>query len=1238
LVSHTITSSIVGANGSITPLGATQVVDGNSQTFTVTPTAGYHISDIKIDSVSLTGALADTYTFTNVKADHTIVITFAANDICLWDGGGADDNWSTAANWSNDTLPSISCDVVFDSTSSKNSVINASFANHIRSFTVNIGYLGTIFADTNLADDGNFNLNAGTFFASNSTISIGGSLSLSASSAATFNKGTSTINFDPTTAGKTIRTSGQQLGNLIFNGIDTIPAGMIIGTSQASTTGLIGNHTLKAGWTLQDSLSATALTAKTGALVDNGNAVTIAGNISIADKVGILASTGLWTQSASGNIANTAACNTFGSLTIAGAGVATTLTDGVRVGWGGGLGALTMGPGTLYGNSMSIVDYFSARVGGGVTVNNVIVGSKLAGFTLYPMGSASSQKAITLPNNFASTIQIQKQYYTVFTATGDFNFGNANLYINNDSDNLSTGSVDMGPYSLTCNNLTIGSTFGSAQFPSYYRIAGALKLGTGTINVGGNLTYGNALNFSNKLDLGSGTLNVVGNLDLNYITLVQGTSTVDLVGTGTISVTNSNNQSFYNLRCAHSGKTTRIISPAIRVLNILSTYSGGTLADKIVYLDKSDGDPFIDTGATLSNSTFLYVSSHSISVSGHNFAAVAYRSYYNDVVYTLTSNLSATNGVAIYSNTQDKAATLNAGTSNISTTNLRLGNAYDPNVLSYTGAIDFGSGNHVLTGTLMRDPLSTSTDFAINFNKSTVSIGGGADFSNITVTPGTSTVILNGAGGTTQTISGSATFNNLYASATSARAIRFAAGSTQTVLGTWTATGAPNQLLTLGLKAGDTGVWKINPTLWNVDYVNVSNSTNLASAKIDPTHSIDGGGNTNWFEGVIPRIIPTEPVSETISGTVAKIVSSTVQSIVGVATAVADVVKNTYEIVAQSIVGQAVVAVASAITNMLSKIGLTPEVASRVAAATAAIVTVVTAAIAPIAATGSLMNLGEIAHSIWQPIANLVTGKRRRNWGRVIEDGTGVPIPNTKINLVKVYRESPVVMYESQKVVASTYTDKNGKYGFIAEPGKYKLEIIKDNYEVVDTNSFLDFYHTNTLFEVKDYKQGLVIKDIAVSTGSENLLKMFKVTHLMQIIGKILAYASFGFLIFGTISIIPIIVGHLSLLNIGIMILYVFLWILNGKNLMKKSPWGVVVDKTKDTNLPLVLVRVIDKKTGQLVKTAVSNEKGRFSTFIDKGDYEIKALKAGYILDNPIHYAVGKEKTTLSKKIELRPI
>jgi len=71
----TITAS-AGAHGSITPSGAVSVADGASQTFTVTPDAGYQVADVLVDGGSV-GAVTS-YTFNDVTANHTIAASFSA--------------------------------------------------------------------------------------------------------------------------------------------------------------------------------------------------------------------------------------------------------------------------------------------------------------------------------------------------------------------------------------------------------------------------------------------------------------------------------------------------------------------------------------------------------------------------------------------------------------------------------------------------------------------------------------------------------------------------------------------------------------------------------------------------------------------------------------------------------------------------------------------------------------------------------------------------------------------------------------------------------------------------------------------------------------------------------------------------------------------------------------------------------------------------------------------------------
>jgi hypothetical protein len=66
---YTITAT-ADVNGTITPSGTLTFNKGASQTFTITPNAGFTVQSVIVDGANR-GALT-TFTFTNITANHTI--------------------------------------------------------------------------------------------------------------------------------------------------------------------------------------------------------------------------------------------------------------------------------------------------------------------------------------------------------------------------------------------------------------------------------------------------------------------------------------------------------------------------------------------------------------------------------------------------------------------------------------------------------------------------------------------------------------------------------------------------------------------------------------------------------------------------------------------------------------------------------------------------------------------------------------------------------------------------------------------------------------------------------------------------------------------------------------------------------------------------------------------------------------------------------------------------------------
>lgn len=74
LPKYTITA-MAGVNGTITPQGDVQVVQGADQTFTMVPDFGCRISKVLVDGIDI--GPVESYTFTNVNRDHTIYVSFS---------------------------------------------------------------------------------------------------------------------------------------------------------------------------------------------------------------------------------------------------------------------------------------------------------------------------------------------------------------------------------------------------------------------------------------------------------------------------------------------------------------------------------------------------------------------------------------------------------------------------------------------------------------------------------------------------------------------------------------------------------------------------------------------------------------------------------------------------------------------------------------------------------------------------------------------------------------------------------------------------------------------------------------------------------------------------------------------------------------------------------------------------------------------------------------------------------
>ena len=150
----------------------------------------------------------------------------------IWDGGGADENWSTAENWTGDTAPTTIHKVIFDNTSDKNALVDTPVT--IVSLQIDSGYDGTITQGSNdLTLSSDWFQSGGTFTAPSGLMSVGGDFK---HSGGTFTHNSGTFTFDG---------SGAQVfaGTTVFYDV-TVSSDSTLQLATDSDFGYAGSFTL----------------------------------------------------------------------------------------------------------------------------------------------------------------------------------------------------------------------------------------------------------------------------------------------------------------------------------------------------------------------------------------------------------------------------------------------------------------------------------------------------------------------------------------------------------------------------------------------------------------------------------------------------------------------------------------------------------------------------------------------------------------------------------------------------------------------------------------------------------------------------------------------------------------------------------------------------------------------------------------------------------------------------------
>lgn len=250
-------------------------------------------------------------------------------------------------------------------------------------------------------------------------------------------------------------------------------------------------------------------------------------------------------------------------------------------------------------------------------------------------------------------------------------------------------------------------------------------------------------------------------------------------------------------------------------------------------------------------------------------------------------------------------------------------------------------------------------------------------------------------------------------------------------------------------------------------------------------------------------------------------------------------------------------------------------------------------------------NLASLIRSVRLYSAFLKGKDKRMDKSVVYDSQTGSPLEGVRVELIDK---------EHNILEAMAVSDKDGKFSLNLSPGKkYIIKTDKENYHQImfsDTEDKVGLHYENNYtgeeFEAKD-NELLFIKNIPLKLlKTEDIASKIKqgssLTRILITLNVILYFA-------GLIYSLIVLYIDSSIFNYIIMDLYALtaiIYIIRYVFIDGRTHGSVIHDLAP---VELALVRAVNANSGKLVKTAVSDIKGRYSLALPKGEYIIYAAK-----------------------------
>jgi len=236
--------------------------------------------------------------------------------------------------------------------------------------------------------------------------------------------------------------------------------------------------------------------------------------------------------------------------------------------------------------------------------------------------------------------------------------------------------------------------------------------------------------------------------------------------------------------------------------------------------------------------------------------------------------------------------------------------------------------------------------------------------------------------------------------------------------------------------------------------------------------------------------------------------------------------------------------------------------------------------------------------------------KKQRKWGTVYDSTTKRPIDPVYVSLINI---------ETNEEVDSAITDLDGRYGFVAVPGKYKIVAEKTDYtfpsKKMENRNFDEVY--NDLYFGEEITVGsegdLIIKNIPMDSNSFNWnefakAKLLDVNSFIKEKDIVWAKVSKAFFFIGTIASVLTMIFVPNPYNYIIVGLYVIAYSVN-YFILKKKESGKIKENSTGIPLSFAIVNIFREGVESPMMKKVTDKYGKYYALVPNGTYFVKVEK-----------------------------